>query len=394
LTAAGVEKRHGNSLGTSGTASDNAHMQAALVQAARGRNACEPNPRVGCVIVDATGAVAGRGYHARAGGPHAEVAALAEAGAAADGATAYVTLEPCCHHGRTPPCTDALLGAGVRRVVVGAVDPFPAVGGGGLRRLREAGVDVCTGVLADNCRDVCRGFLSRIERGRPFVTVKLATSLDGATAMASGESRWVTGAAARRDVHVRRSHAGAVLTGIGTVLADDPRLTVRGLEDASGWRQPLRVVLDSKLRTPPASNVLRDDADTLILHGTDADPALAEALRAAGASVQAVPSDDDGQLDLAAVLQALGDRGVNEVLVEAGATLAGALLTAGLVDEIVWYFAPHLMGATTLPAWRFDDVATMAGRQALDLRSIRFVGEDLRLIARPARRAGASPRVT
>ncbi len=363
-------------------------MAQALSLAARGLNACEPNPRVGCVLVR-DGGIVGRGFHARAGGPHAEVVALREAGAAARGATAYVSLEPCCHHGRTPPCTDALLDAGVTRVVAAIADPFPQVDGGGLRRLRAAGVDVRCGLLEPQAREVNRGFLSRVQRGRPFVTSKVATSLDGATAMASGESRWITGAAARADVHARRARAGAVLTGVATVLADDPALTVRDADPPGDWRQPLRVVLDSGLRTPPTARLLRDGGATLLIHADSADPSRANALREQGAETVAVVADAAGRLDLAAALGMLGARGVNEVMVEAGGTLNGALLGAGLVDEIVWYQAPLIMGASVLAAWRMPGAEAMRDRVALDVLSVRRVGADLRIVARPGAAPGA-----
>jgi diaminohydroxyphosphoribosylaminopyrimidine deaminase/5-amino-6-(5-phosphoribosylamino)uracil reductase len=370
------------------TAADRAFMHEAVSLAGRGLNACEPNPRVGCVIVDRDGAVAGRGFHARAGGPHAEVVALAQAGRAAAGGTAYVTLEPCCHHGRTPPCTDALLASGVRRVVVAVGDPHPAVAGGGLRRLREAGVTVSAGVLEDEAREVNRGFLRRLAVDRPFVTVKLATSLDGATAMADGESRWITGAAARRDVHLRRARSGAILTGVGTVLADDPALTVRDVPDDAGeWEMPLRVVLDSSLRTPPRARLLAAPGTTLLCHTGAAAPARRVDLAEAGAELVCVPGARD-RVPLAPVLEMLAARGVNELLVEAGGSVNGALLEGGFVDEIVWYAAPHVMGADTLPAWRLPGVRHMADRIRFHVRSCRMVGEDLRIIAHPHRIPG------
>jgi diaminohydroxyphosphoribosylaminopyrimidine deaminase/5-amino-6-(5-phosphoribosylamino)uracil reductase len=368
---------------------DHTHMAQALRLAERGWNACEPNPRVGCLIVAGAapargeqGTVVGCGHHAQAGGPHAEVVALAEAGQAAAGATAYVTLEPCCHHGRTPPCTEALIDAGIRRVVAATTDPFPAVAGKGVARLQEAGIDVITGVMQRQARQVNRGFFSRVERERPFVTVKLATSLDGATAMGSGESRWITGPAARRDVHRRRARSGALLTGIGTVLADNPSLTVRDLESGGVWRQPLRVVLDRELRTPPQAAMLGQPGQTLVMHGEAADRGRAQALAEAGAELQAV-CEEGTRLSLPAVLRALAARGVNELLVEAGATLNGAMLDGGLVDEIVWYLAPHVMGDNTLPAWTLPAVAAMSQRHALAIRSVRAVGDDLRVVAMP-----------
>src|SRR6056297_2282103 len=292
---------------------DRVCMARALRLAERGRYTTAPNPRVGCVLVRG-GAVVGEGWHERAGGPHAEIVALAAAGAAARGATAYVSLEPCCHHGRTGPCTEALIEAGVARVVYGADDPNPRVAGEGAARLRAAGIDVAGGLLAAQSERLNAGFLLRMRHGRPRVTLKIASSLDGATAMASGESRWITGDAARRDVQRLRAASGAILTGIGTVLADDPRLTVRGEAFGAAPRQPLRVVLDSRLRTP---------ADAKVLAGTGA------------------------------VLALLAQREINDVLVEAGPELCGAFLAAGLVDELVIYLAPHIMGSET----RRDELA-------------------------------------
>ena len=299
-------------------------MARALKLAARGIGGTDPNPRVGCVIASGE-RVLGEGWHAEAGGPHAEVVALAAAGNAARGATAYVTLEPCSHHGRTPPCADALLAAGLQRVVYALRDPNPDVNGGGAARLAAAGVEVQGGLFEAAARSLNAGFLSRMERGRPWVRLKLATSLDGRTALASGESRWITGEAARNGVQRLRMRASAVLTGSGTIMADDPRLDVRLPGTA---RQPLRVVLDSRLRTPATARVLAPPGRA-VLFTTEAGAAQPAALIDAGATVVAV-APGAGGLDLAAVMRELALLEVNEVHVQCGARLAGPLLRAGI----------------------------------------------------------------
>lgn len=356
---------------------DRVCMARALRLAARGRYTTAPNPRVGCVLVRG-GEVVGEGWHERAGGPHAEIVALAAAGAAARGATAYVSLEPCCHHGRTGPCTEALIEAGVDRVVYGADDPNPRVAGEGAARLRAAGIDVAGGLLAAQSERLNAGFVMRMRHGRPRVTLKTASSLDGATAMASGESRWITGAAARRDVQRLRAASGAILTGIGTVLADDPRLTVRGEEFGVEPGQPLRVVLDSRLRTPNDAKIL-GGAGALLLHGPaatrpDGLPGAAECV--------AVPAGPAG-LDLGAALALLAQREVNDVLLEAGPELCGAFLAAGLVDELVIYLAPHIMGSETRRQFVTPGWSRLAERGELDVIDVRQLGPDLRITARP-----------
>ncbi len=302
------------------TAIDAAHMARALRLAARGLYTTDPNPRVGCVIARG-GEVVGEGWHQRAGEPHAEVHALRAAGERARGATAYVTLEPCAHHGRTPPCAEALIAAGVRRVVYAVRDPDPRVSGCGARLLTAAGIEVAAGLMEASARAQNRGFLSRLERGRPWVRLKLAASLDGRTALASGESRWITSEAARADVQRLRARASAIMTGIGTVLADDPRLDVRL---AGQQRQPLRVVLDSALRTPRAARLLAPPGQVL-LFTTRSNPSATAELAATGASIEVVAAAAAG-LDLAAVMQRLAALEVNELHVECGATLAGRLL--------------------------------------------------------------------
>jgi diaminohydroxyphosphoribosylaminopyrimidine deaminase/5-amino-6-(5-phosphoribosylamino)uracil reductase len=356
---------------------DRVCMARALRLAERGRYTAAPNPRVGCVIVRG-GEVVGDGWHERTGGPHAEVVALAAAGAAARGATAYVSLEPCCHHGRTGPCTEALIEAGVARVVYGADDPNPRVAGEGAARLRTAGVEVAGGLLAGQSERLNAGFVMRMRHGRPRVTLKTASSLDGATAMASGESRWITGEAARRDVQRLRAASGAIVTGAGTVLADDPRLTVRGEEFGAVPRQPLRVVLDSRLRTPAAAKILADQG-ALLVHGPDA--VRPQALPPAAECV-AVPRGGPG-LDLDAVLTLLAEREVNDVLVEAGPELGGAFLDAGLVDELVIYLAPHIMGSETRRQFVTPGRTRLAERGEVDVIDVRQLGPDLRITARP-----------
>jgi diaminohydroxyphosphoribosylaminopyrimidine deaminase/5-amino-6-(5-phosphoribosylamino)uracil reductase len=358
-------------------ARDAGHMARALELARRGLWTTDPNPRVGCVIADGDRVIA-EGWHERAGGPHAEAAALAAATAPVRGATAYVTLEPCSHHGRTPPCADALVAAGIGRVVYALRDPNPKVDGGGVARLEAAGIRVDGGVLEQDARELNAGFVSRMTRGRPWVTVKLAASLDGGTALPGGESRWITGEAAREDVQRLRARSSAVMTGSGTVRSDDPRLDVRL---AGATRQPLRVVLDSALRTPPSARILAPPGRALVLCTTE-DPARAAPLVAAGAEVEAVPSSG-GAIDLAAALARLAEREVNELLVECGAGLAGAFFSAGLVDELDLYLAPTLLGRGARPLADLEAPATMADRLAFSIVERRDVGDDLLLRLRP-----------
>ncbi|KAF0810745.1 (S)-2-hydroxy-fatty-acid dehydrogenase [Alcanivorax sp. S71-1-4] len=355
---------------------DRQHMTRALQLARRGLHTTDPNPRVGCVLVR-DGDVVGEGWHQRAGEPHAERHALAAAGDRARGATCYVTLEPCSHTGRTGPCADALVEAGVARVVAAMRDPNPQVAGQGLERLRGAGIEVQCGVLEDAARALNPGFVRRMEQGLPWVRVKLAMSVDGRTAMASGESQWITGAEAREDVQRLRARSSAIVTGIGTVLADAPSLTVRPatwqLSDygPTPVRQPLRVVLDRALRTPVDAAVIRAEGACLIL--TTAETAHAQVLREAGADVLA------GDWSPRQVLAELAGRGCNEVLVEAGAELAGAFVAAGCVDELVVYMAPMLLGSSARPLLALPGLDRMADKYLLTLRDTRQVGVDLRL---------------
>jgi diaminohydroxyphosphoribosylaminopyrimidine deaminase/5-amino-6-(5-phosphoribosylamino)uracil reductase len=324
-------------------------MQAALALARRGLGMVWPNPAVGCVIAR-DGRVVGRGWTQPGGRPHAETAALARAGAAAAGATAYVTLEPCCHWGRTPPCADALIAAGIRRAVIALDDPDPRVAGGGVARLRASGVAVECGLGADQAAEINAGFFSRVRLGRPLVTLKLAASLDGRIATAHGESRWITGPEAREYAHLLRATHDAVLVGTGTVLADDPQLTCRlpGLEH----RGPIRVALDRALRTPPAARIVAGAraAPTWLLTLPAADPARRAPLADAGVELIEVADAAAGQIDLAAALGALGGRGLTRLLVEGGGRLAASLLRAGLVDRLVWLHAPLLLGGDAVPA--------------------------------------------
>ncbi len=357
------------------SATDHALMARALRLAERGAYTARPNPMVGCVIA-CDGEVVGEGWHQRKGGPHAEVFALQAAGDRARGATAYVSLEPCAHHGSTGPCAEALVAAGVARVVAAMRDPFPQVDGAGFERLQAAGIVVEHGLMEAQARELNRGFLARVQRGRPWLRVKLATSLDGRTAMASGDSKWISGEASRHDVQRWRARSGALLTGAGTVLADDPQLTVR-LEDGSDFLPPLRVVLDPGLATVARGRVREGDAPTLYIHAPDARLPRGLEIDRVAVPVQGT------RFDLDAVLRLLAARGINEVQLEAGATLAGAFLDAGLVDELLLYVAPVLLGPRARPL--FDGLHIDAMAQRLKMRRIEstVVGEDFRLLLRP-----------
>lgn len=357
------------------TATDHAMMARALRLAGRAAYTTKPNPMVGCVLAHGDDVV-GEGFHQRKGGPHAEVFALQAAGERARGATAYVTLEPCAHTGSTGPCADALVAAGVARVVAAMRDPFPEVDGKGFERLRAAGIAVGHGLMEAQARTLNRGWLSRIERGRPWLRVKLAMSLDGRTATADGDSKWISGDASRADVMRWRARSGALLTGSGTVLADDPRLTVR-LDEAADVVAPLRVVLDPGLATIARGRVREGDAPTLYLHAPDTKPPRGLAAERALVPVR------DGMLDLDAVLRLLAARGVNEVQVEAGATLAGAFLRAGLVDELLLYVAPVLLGEHARPLFDGLRIERMTERLRLRIVETVRIGDDLRMLLRP-----------
>ena len=350
-------------------------MAQALRLAQQGLFSTRPNPRVGCVIVRDEHAV-GEGWHQRAGAAHAEVHALQQAGAQARGATVYVTLEPCAHHGRTPPCADALIDAGVARVVAAMRDPNPQVAGRGLARLQAAGIAAECGLMEEAARELNLGFVSRMTRARPWVRLKAAASLDGKTALNNGVSQWITGPAARADVQQWRARSCAILTGVGTVLADDPQMNVREIAIP---RQPLRVVVDSRLRTPPDAKIIAGGG-VLIASALD-DQAKIQALRQAGAEVAVLPGSD-GRVDLARLITLLAEREVNELMVEAGATLNGALLAAGLVDELVLYLAPMLLGDAARGLFALPALSRMDERKNLALRDVRQVGTDMRVIAR------------
>jgi diaminohydroxyphosphoribosylaminopyrimidine deaminase/5-amino-6-(5-phosphoribosylamino)uracil reductase len=354
---------------------DRLAMTRALELAARGLTTTQPNPRVGCVIAR-DGRIVGEGWHERAGEAHAEVRALAEAGAAASGASAYITLEPCSHFGRTAPCADALMRAGVARVVFAIEDPDPRVSGAGALRLRQAGIEVASGLLAAEAQELNVGFFSRLLRHRPWVRIKLAMSLDGRTALANGASRWITGEAARADVQKWRARSSAVLTGIGTVLADDPRLDVRA---AGACHQPLRVVLDSRLRTPPDARILAKPGEILLFSATD-DAARRSALEQQGAKVERLAHSPP---DLGKVLARLAELEINEVLVEAGPTLAGAFLQAGLTDELLLYVAPVLLGPQARALLQLPELTDLAQSRRLTLMNSSAIGSDLRLQLRP-----------
>ena len=391
------------------SAADQQWMERALALARQGLRSATPNPRVGCVLISAAGALVGEGWHQRAGEAHAEVHALRAAGQDARGSTAYVTLEPCAHFGRTPPCSNALIDAGVVRVVVAMEDPNPLVAGRGLDRLREAGIEVRCGLLADEARELNLGFVSRMIRGLPWVRLKVAASLDGRTALPDGRSQWITGAAARADGHAWRARACAILTGIGTVRDDDPQLTVRDLPENDGpqtgsqteqpIRQPLRVLIDSRLEVDPGAKLVRagglllahaldedwlvagplaDKARLLQDHGVElwSSPTLSSSSASASASL-APP----GKVDLGALLAELARRGVNELHVEAGAGLNGSLVREARVDELLVYLAPALLGDSRA-MFNLEPPETLESAKRLVFHEMVKVGDDLRILAR------------
>jgi diaminohydroxyphosphoribosylaminopyrimidine deaminase/5-amino-6-(5-phosphoribosylamino)uracil reductase len=368
---------------------DRSRLAEALALAEQAIGLSDPNPRVGCVIADAQGRVLGEGFTQAAGGPHAEAVALAAARAAGHalrGATAWVSLEPCAHHGRTPPCCNALIAAGVGRVVVALSDPNPLVAGAGIARLRAATVqvdlaDLAEGDIVQRARELNIGFLSRMQRRRPWLRMKIAASLDGRTALSDGTSQWITGEAARTDGHAWRKRASALLTGIGTVLEDDPRLDVRLVPTA---HQPLRVLVDSKLQTPANARILAPPG-AVLLYAALHDGAAAAALQARGATVAVLPNAA-GKVDLKAMLADLAERGVNELHVEAGHQLNGSLLRDGLVDELLVYLAPRLLGAGREMA-AFGPLQRLGDSLDFAFTDIQRVGDDLRIVAR---RAGAA----
>jgi diaminohydroxyphosphoribosylaminopyrimidine deaminase/5-amino-6-(5-phosphoribosylamino)uracil reductase len=378
--------------GARSATADRAYMARAIELARRGLHTTEPNPRVGCVVV-ADGEVVGEGWHQFAGGPHAEVWALRAAGDRARGATAYVTLEPCCHHGRTPPCSEALIGAGVARVVAAQVDPNPLVSGAGLGQLAAAGIEVESGLLAEEAGRLNPGFLRRMAGGRPWCRLKLAMSLDGRTAMASGESRWITGPDARRDVHLLRARSSAIITTSATQQADDAALDVRldeetlatiGRPEGTEWRPaPLRVLLDRELRCRSSDRIVATDGRLIVFTASgQLTTAVASDLRRAGVELKSVPVCG-GHIELPALFDQLAELGLNELLVEAGERFAGALLLAGLVDELILYFAPHLLGSSARGLVDLPGVERLDQRIGLEIVDLRAVGQDWRITARP-----------
>lgn len=364
---------------------DERYMARALELARRGRFTTTPNPNVGCVIVR-DGQIVGEGWHQRAGEPHAEVHALRMAGDRARGATAYVTLEPCSHHGRTPPCCDALIAAGVKRVVAAMQDPNPQVAGRGLHRLHQAGIEVSHGLMMQEAEALNRGFLKRMRTGFPWIQLKLGASLDGRTAMASGESQWITSSAARRDVQRLRAQSSAILSSSATVLADNPSLTVRWSEldsesqrlvDEAELRQPVRVIVDSQNRVTPHHKLIEQSGETWLMRQQVDDRHWLE-------TVTQIPVPlRDSQLDLVALMMVLGQRQINSVWVEAGATLAGALIQAGLVDELIVYVAPKLLGNDARGLCQLAGLTQLADAPVFAFRDIRQVGDDVRLTLTP-----------
>ena len=351
------------------TPQDTAHMQFALALAWQGRFSTSPNPRVGCVIAHGS-QIVGQGYHVQAGAPHAEVHALAQAGALARGATAYVTLEPCAHHGRTPPCAEALVRAGVSRVVAAMQDPNPLVAGKGLEILRQAGIQVTSGLCEAEARALNRGFLSRIERQRPFVKLKIAASLDGKTALANGDSKWITGEAARADVQIQRAESCAVLTGIGTILADNPQLNVR----IPTIRQPLRIVLDRQLRTPARSRIIQDGSNTLIC---TQNPTVTPFADCPNVRIHRQPENDLSQL----LAQLAQQYQIGELMIEAGSTLATAFIQADLVDEIVYYQAPKILGDSARGIFRLpENETTLTQPPQWQTTSVETLGDDIKWV--------------
>jgi diaminohydroxyphosphoribosylaminopyrimidine deaminase/5-amino-6-(5-phosphoribosylamino)uracil reductase len=360
------------------TAADHQYMTRALQLAERGLFTTTPNPRVGCVIVR-DNMVVGEGFHERAGESHAEIRALAAARGDAAGATVYVTLEPCSHHGRTPPCVDALIGAKVKRVIAAMRDPNPKVAGEGFGRLATAGVATAHGLLEDAARELNIGFVSRMTRGRPWLRMKIAATLDGKTAAADGRSQWITGEPARQDGHRWRARACAVLTGIGTVKDDDPRLSVRGVATS---RQPPKVLVDSRLEVPLDARLF-EDGNVLIATAND-DAEKAAVLRARGAEIIALPNEQ-GKVALVDLVRELGRRELNEIHIEAGMKLNGSLVASGMVDELLVYLAPSLLGERGRGMFNLPPIERLDQRIRLEFRDVQSIGDDLRILARLVR---------
>ena len=356
-------------------AADHEFMGQALELAGRGLYTTTPNPRVGCVIAR-DGVLVGSGWHEKAGLAHAEVLALKEAGDRARGATLYVNLEPCSHHGRTPPCVDAIVAAGIKCVIAAMQDPNPKVAGSGFARLRAAGIGIEHGLKEDEARELNIGFIARMTRGRPWVRMKIAASLDGRTALANGKSRWITGETARQDGHRWRARACALLTGFGTVRDDDPQFNVRGVDTP---RQPLKIVVDSKFETSPSARLLQE-GKTLIVGAVNEENKIA-ALRATGAEAIIIPNDH-GKVELFRLMEELGRRELNELHVEAGTKLNGSLLQAGVVDELLVYLAPSVIGDSGRGMFHLPEITELSRASALKIREVERVGADLRILAR------------
>jgi diaminohydroxyphosphoribosylaminopyrimidine deaminase/5-amino-6-(5-phosphoribosylamino)uracil reductase len=357
------------------SAADGEFMRQALALAERGLYTTTPNPRVGCLVVK-DGAVVGAGWHEKAGLPHAEVLALKQAGERARGATLYVNLEPCSHHGRTPPCVDAVTAARVKRVVAAMQDPNLKVAGSGFAKLRAAGVEVESGLMEDEARELNIGFVARMTRGRPWVRVKIAASLDGRTALANGKSQWITGEAARADGHRWRARACAILTGHGTVRDDDPQLNVRGVDTP---RQPLKIVVDSRFETPLSARLLKDGKT--IIAGAVKETDRIAALEKAGADTVVIPNDR-GKVELFKLMEELARRELNEIHVEGGTKLNGSLLQAGVVDELLVYLAPNVIGDSGRGMFELPEVTELSQAKAVEICEVERVGEDLRILAR------------
>ena len=354
---------------------DHAYMSQALQLAEKGLYSTSPNPRVGCVIVR-DGKIVGSGWHVQTGQPHAEINALNIAGGAAQGATVYLTLEPCSHYGRTHPCAEALIRAKVAKVIIAMQDPNPLVAGKGTSLLKQSGINVLVGLMGEWAKDLNVGFVSRMINNRPWVRMKIAASLDGKTALNNGVSQWITGEAARHDGHRFRARSCAVLTGIGTVLEDDPQLSVRFIETP---RQPLRIIIDSRLKIPTTARVLRGGGE-LIFTTTDNKERIS-ALKEVGAHPIILPNEK-GKIDLAGLMQILADFEINELLVEAGNRLSGAFIREGLVDELIIYLAPHLIGNRAMGMLQLPELTDLSEKYNLKIKDLRMVGEDIRIMSR------------
>ncbi len=359
------------------TPTDHTFMSRALQLAEKGLYTTSPNPRVGCVITR-NNEIVGSGWHAKAGQPHAEINALTMAGTAARGATAYVTLEPCSHHGRTPPCADALIQAGIARIVIAMKDPNPQVLGNGIAALKQAGILVQTGLMQDQAEALNTGFIKRMQHKKPWVRLKVAASLDGKTALNNGQSQWITGEAARQDGHRWRARSCAIMTGIGTIRADNPQLTVRHLPTS---RQPKKIVIDNHLTTPIDADVLKY-GDTCIFTASTGNTAKIARLERMGVHVIPTERTHQGQVNLVSVMTTLAQLECNEILVEAGSTLSGALIHAGLVDELIIYMAPSLLGGSARNMFQWPEFTSLGQKITLRITDLRMIGQDIRIIAR------------